>query len=750
MKISITIALLLLTGGLFAEILTPQKCAGFNLIPVPKKVITDGTIQLANRFKVEGDFPAVKQLLNEELTTKYGWLEANDGELTRIVLKISPELKRNEEFELDFAADLITVKAAGIPGFFAAAGRLFNLLESRDVVHRKAGVGLTVREISDWPDMPKRGMFLQMAFVANQAQFDSLRRSIDLMRRLGYNFAVFDIGGRFDSKYPGLTLPNGWKNAQLKELIGYAARRGIKVYPSVNSIGHPERSIQLYPLTVNHKKIGQDITQPDFYRQYLAVLDELCDLFNNPEYFLIGTDESQAVFAHFRSRGEKPDELYLKHLSNVAAHLKKRNIKPVIWHDMLITKAEAAKMEPANAEATESVRNRLPENMVIDYWCYDPVAANPGLDKLLATRREIWVSPWNSRPGTRRLMNQARQKQINTLLATSWNGVDTDRSAFVDPIELAWNQASEVDFSAKDIFNHFFSRRPEIRAAEVTALPVELPEGTALSGQKDSLSAAGITFPLNRGVSSGHFQRKTVTTGELCNAAKDQQIYLLSPENPHAGMRLDGINASRGTRQAIVYLPNYGANSRTNQIGLEWIFENGKIVKFNHGSFEGGSSPIPASGGVLSVHDFSGPKSIFMRSELNPGAPVEFIAIAAEKLPASGLTLRCPLRTDAEGAILLLSSDFLPMGENQILAVIRELYPDGTRREIPLRSDFTDKLSLLSQGALRCWIAGRERNPVVAFEWRRSAGSRYPAALELEITPEGRKFNFNLRSAVEY
>ncbi len=750
MKIFIPIALLLLAGGLFADTLTPQKCADLNLIPVPKKVITDGAIQLANRFKVEGDFPTVRRLLGEELTTKYGWVEANDGDLTRIVLSLEPKLKRNEEFELDFAVNQITVKAAGLPGFFAAAGRLFNLLESRDVIHRKSAVELTVRQISDWPDMPKRGMFLQMAFVANPAQFDSLRRSIDLMRRLGYNFAVFDIGGRFESKYPGLTLPNGWKNAQLKELIEYAGRRGIKVYPSVNSIGHLERSIQLYPLTVNQKKIGQDITQPDFYRKYLAVLDELCDLFNNPDYFLIGTDECQAVFAHFKGRGENPAELYWKHLNNVATHLKKRNVKPVIWHDMLIAKSEAAKMEPANAESTESVRTRLPENMAIDYWCYDPVAANPGLDKLLAARREIWVSPWNSRPGTRRLMNQARQKQINTLLATSWNGVDTDRSAFVDPIELAWNQGSEVEFSAKDIFNHFFSRRPEIRAVEVTALPVELPGGKAFSDQGASLSAAGIAFPLNRAVNSGSFQRQTVTAEQLRDASRDRQFYLLSPDNPHAGMRLDGINASRGTRQAILYLPNYGANSRTNQIGLEWIFENGKIVKFNHGSFEGGSSPIPASGGVLSVHDFSGPKSIFMRSELNPGEPVEFIEVAPAAESDAPLRLRCPFKSDAGGAILLLSSDFLPMGETQILAVIREIYPDGTKREIPLRSDFTDKLSLLSQGPLRCWSAGKVRNPVTAFEWQRSAGSRYPAALELEITPEGRKFNFNLLSAVEY
>ncbi|MGH3730937.1 MAG: discoidin domain-containing protein, partial [Micromonosporaceae bacterium] len=60
---------------------------------------------------------------------------------------------------------------------------------------------------------------------------------------------------------------------------------------------------------------------------------------------------------------------------------------------------------------------------------------------------------------------------------------------------------------------------------------------------------------------------------------------------------LDGVNVARGTAELVMYTPEFGPTTKTNQWGYEVTVVADKVV-----SVGGNNSPIPKDGYVLSVH----------------------------------------------------------------------------------------------------------------------------------------------------
>ncbi|MBQ3094207.1 MAG: family 10 glycosylhydrolase, partial [Clostridia bacterium] len=98
----------------------------------------------------------------------------------------------------------------------------------------------------------------------------------------------------------------------------------------------------------------------------------------------------------------------------------------------------------------------------------------------------------------------------------------------------------------------------------------------------------------------------TVSEKEL---AKESPFF--SFDNP-----ADGINVSRGEDKMILYTPEYGKTTGTNEYGYEVVVEDGVITKLG-----GNNSTIPQNGYVVSLH---GSVARWMRLKIVKGMLVEY------------------------------------------------------------------------------------------------------------------------------
>ncbi|HEX6497565.1 MAG TPA: beta-N-acetylhexosaminidase [Micromonosporaceae bacterium] len=183
-------------------------------------------------------------------------------------------------------------------------------------------------EIADEPRYRWRGALLDVARWCHPLPF--LYRFVDLLAVHKLNtlhlHLTDDQGWRFEvHRYPLLTEVGGWRNEssaghvsqgrfdhtrhggfytqdQLRDLVGYAARRGVRIMPEIDVPGHTQAAIAAYPRLGNepsrrlpvrpewgistHVLNVEDATV-SFVRD---VLDELVDVFPF-EYVHVGGDE---------------------------------------------------------------------------------------------------------------------------------------------------------------------------------------------------------------------------------------------------------------------------------------------------------------------------------------------------------------------------------------------------------------------------------------------------------------------------
>lgn len=225
--------------------------------------------------------------------------------------------------------------------------------------------------ISDAPERPWRGMMLDVARYYYDKEF--VKKFIDMMAMYKLNKFQFhfidDSGWRLEiRKYPRLTEIGAWGKTgthpmggfytreDIREIINYAAVRGIEVIPEIEFPAHMLSAVAAYPwlscsgiqrqVPLKHF-ISRDLlcvgkeSSYDFLRD---VLDEICELFPSP-YINIGGDE--AVYAQWekcpdcqrvlKKQGMKKTSELQGYLTNfVAGVLAEKGRTAIGWEEILL------------------------------------------------------------------------------------------------------------------------------------------------------------------------------------------------------------------------------------------------------------------------------------------------------------------------------------------------------------------------------------------------------------------------------
>ncbi len=303
-----------------------------NIIPKPQEVkINNGHFLLDNNVSIKGNEPfAVKYLKDKiETSTSFVLSQANTQTQKVIGILVDPNMDiKKEGYNLIVNQNEITIKAKDKAGAFYGVQTLLQLLPA--TIYGKAtgweDYKIPCVEIKDYPRFGYRGVMLDVSRT-----FSPLPVIYNLLDWLSYHkINTFhwhlsdDNGWRLEiKKYPYLTEKGAWRGpgevlpptygsghkryggfytqAQVKEVIKYAAERNIEIIPEIDMPGHSKSVIGAYPhvgcdnktefVSVNGEvKNVWCVGNEDNYKMLDGIIKEIAALFPS-KYIHIGGDE---------------------------------------------------------------------------------------------------------------------------------------------------------------------------------------------------------------------------------------------------------------------------------------------------------------------------------------------------------------------------------------------------------------------------------------------------------------------------
>lgn len=209
-----------------------------------------------------------------------------------------------EAYRLTVGADGIAIDADGPTGVLRAYATLRQL-----VGLSPAGIAIPFQAIDDTPRFAWRGVMLDPArhFIS----VATLKRQIDAMERLKFNTLHLhlsdDQGFRVESqRYPKLNADGEfYRQSEIRDLVAYAAQRGIRIVPEFDVPGHSRAIVTAYPevgtvsktMVLGQPEVALNPASEKTYRFLERLFGEMAPLFPDPHFHIGGDEVSKTVWA---------------------------------------------------------------------------------------------------------------------------------------------------------------------------------------------------------------------------------------------------------------------------------------------------------------------------------------------------------------------------------------------------------------------------------------------------------------------
>ncbi|MFT2008488.1 family 20 glycosylhydrolase [Pontibacter sp. 13R65] len=395
--------LLLLFACSFAAVAQQQApTAQHALIPYPESLVPQaGSFMITGSTKLAlpkeaGLFQKEAGQLQELLSNGLGkkLTTTKKASNNSILLQYDKTITAPEGYHLTVTPAQVTLAAKEPAGMFRAIQTLRQLLPSTIEKKQQQQLVLPALQIKDQPAFDWRGMHLDVS--RHFFSTDYLRKYIDLLALYKFNklhlHLTDDQGWRIEiKKYPKLTEEGAWRTfnnhdsvviakskenpdfaleekhlvqrngkimyggfytqAEMKEIISYAASKHIEIIPEIDMPGHMMAAINAYPFLACDEKTGwgKDFSIPvcpcneSTFTFAEAVLTEIADLFPS-QYLHIGADEvekttwtqSAACKELMQKEGLKDvNELQSYFVHRIEKFLQSKNKKLIGWDEML-------------------------------------------------------------------------------------------------------------------------------------------------------------------------------------------------------------------------------------------------------------------------------------------------------------------------------------------------------------------------------------------------------------------------------
>lgn len=301
--------------------------AGIDIIPRPRIVQPDkGVFRLDQNTIVyiphgQPDIPDLAAYLVNSISTVTGFMPevrilSGDADTRSILLRLDDAANTGDEgYLLSVTPEHIEMTASQPAGLFYAIQSFRQLIDGS----ARASWLLPACRIEDSPRFGWRGILLDCSRHFMSVEF--IKRYIDLIAYHKMNVLHLhltdDQGWRMEiKKYPGLTETGAWRNefgkryggyytqAELRDIVSYAATRYVEVVPEIEMPGHATAALAAYPEYSCSGEPREVETAWGIHTDLFCagkestftfledILREVCDVFPSP-YIHIGGDEAK-------------------------------------------------------------------------------------------------------------------------------------------------------------------------------------------------------------------------------------------------------------------------------------------------------------------------------------------------------------------------------------------------------------------------------------------------------------------------
>ncbi len=290
-----------------ATLLATSALAAPSLMPQPRATTwTQGELKLEGAFQVHWQGRRDARL--DRAVTRF---QRDAGKLTGLDMARVPGPTLTisskgadpaaEGYRLTVAAGGVTLEADGPTGVLRGLATLRQMVETSP-----SSAALPYATIDDAPRFAWRGLMIDT--VRHFMSLETVERQIDAMERVKLNVLHLhlsnDQGFRVESKrYPKLQATGDgqfYTQDQIRQLVAYAADRGVRIVPEFDVPGHTRAIADAYPdIALTPDKPANafaaldralDPTKPQTYQFLDALFGEMAGLFPDA-YFHAGGDE---------------------------------------------------------------------------------------------------------------------------------------------------------------------------------------------------------------------------------------------------------------------------------------------------------------------------------------------------------------------------------------------------------------------------------------------------------------------------
>lgn len=324
--------------------------ADYGVVPMPQRIemqrgdpfVLDADVQILAGEGLQQEASFLQVYLKELNGLSLPIVQKRQKKVNYIELTLLPKVTGPEGYVLTVNKKGITIAGESAAGVFYGIQTLRKSLFADSIVHSQI---LPAVRITDAPRFPWRGMHLDCS--RHFWSVDFVKKFIDLLAL--HNMNVFhwhltdDQGWRIEiKKWPRLTtvgskrsgtiigtnsdlddgIPYGgyYTQAELREVVAYAAARHITIVPEIDMPGHMLAALAAYPelgCTGGPYRVGhywgvyKDVLcvgNPRVYEFVQDVLTEVMDIFPSKVIHIGGDETPSEKWQHCK----KCDEIYIK------------------------------------------------------------------------------------------------------------------------------------------------------------------------------------------------------------------------------------------------------------------------------------------------------------------------------------------------------------------------------------------------------------------------------------------------------